>query len=804
MDPPLDLSVTNAVLPGRITGTAPPSVRPALHPMATDPFTRPPSRPSPSGVRLVFGPFRFDRRSRLLFRGDEELPLPPRALAVLDRLLESPGEVVSKDALLQAGWEDVHVGDRSLSEAVGLVRQTLDDDAQEPRYVQTVHRRGYRFVAPVALEATGRSGWPAEVEAPPEGSIGPRPAGAPADGLDPAVSGPVEAAVPDRAPRRSARRRRSWAFGLAVGLLVLAGLAALVAVVGHLRRPAAEPAGPTRFAVHPPAGAVLAAKGAAVALSPDGRTLAFVALGEGAPGDDAGGKSDRRWQIFLRPLGSLEARSLPGTEGGYAPFFSPDGRWLAYFDGHELKRIPVDGGGAQTLAEAHLGTAGAWGADGTIVFADHFRTLKAIDPVTGAIRRVAAPDPALRERGFNSVDLLPDGRRALVGIWRSSVESSAVALLDLATGERREILDAAISPRVLPDGRILWVGPDGLMAAPFDLERGEPSGPARLVADGVAVDHLSGVAQYAVSRSGVLAYGPAPAFPEERRIVTVGPDGAVVPLDLPERYYRNLAVSPDGRRFAATLFEPPRSDVWVGAVDGTGPLRRLTFEAFDIEPVWSPDGASVTFASDRGGALAVYRIAVDGGGEPELVVGGERSRAPVAWSPDGRTLVFAELHPETGADLWLLRLPEAGAPPAEGEVRPFVRTPRDEFHAAFSPDGRWLAYSSDSGPVREVFVRSLEGAGPWQVSAGGGWNPTWSEDGRRILFGRGDRIVAVPVGDDPPVPVGPEEVVLETSDVSPLKALPGGRFLGIRPERSAGPEPSRPVHVVLDWPALLD
>lgn len=191
-------------------------------------------------------------------------------------------------------------------------------------------------------------------------------------------------------------------------------------------------------------------------------------------------------------------------------------------------------------------------------------------------------------------------------------------------------------------------------------------------------------------------------------------------------------------------------------------------------------------------------------GSPGRAGAGLAAASRSSWSPDGRPLAFAELHPETGSDLWLYRLPEPGSPPAEGEARPFLRTPRDEFYAAFSPDGRWLAYSSDSGPDREVFVRSLEGAGPWQVSTGGGWNPTWSADGRRILFHRGERVLAVPVADDPPLPTGPEEVVLEVSGVSPLRPLPDGRFLGVRPQRPEGLAPSRAVHVVLDWPALLE
>jgi Tol biopolymer transport system component len=288
-----------------------------------------------------------------------------------------------------------------------------------------------------------------------------------------------------------------------------------------------------------------------------------------------------------------------------------------------------------------------------------------------------------------------------------------------------------------------------------------------------------------------LAYVEGAVESPRRELVALDPDGERTVAPAPPRFYRNIAVAPAGGRAAVTILDGRRSDIWlVGLVDGG--LERLTFEGFNIEPAWSADGRWLAFAS-RGdqGPFQMYRRPADGGMRPQRLQESPRHQYPEAFTPDGRTLVYTENHPETGFDLWLLRLEGP-----EPRSRPLLRTPANEFLAAVSPDGRHLAYTSDESGQLEIYVQALPGpGGKWQVSPQGGVIPFWSPRGDRLYYHHdGLKTVAVAAGAE--FAAGPPTAVAGVQEL--VAAWAGGDQLVAIEERSP-PSPPRELRVVVGF-----
>ncbi|HXT50928.1 MAG TPA: winged helix-turn-helix domain-containing protein, partial [Thermoanaerobaculia bacterium] len=658
-----------------------------------------------------FGPFRFDRGNGLLWRSGEELPLPPRALAVLSVLVERAGRVVGKSELLQTAWNGAYVTETSLSEAVSLLRQTLGDDSQRPVYIQTVHRRGYRFIAPLRVEETASR---AAVSPPREGL--PRLAAVaplPLDGATPeaATSLALPAAAEVAVLPQPRRQRTLRLVALSAGVVALVAAAVAGGFLAGRERPRPVPATPTRFAFPPPAGWKLAGFWPGLAVSPDGRRIVFVAFDAKVPVD-----KDTK-TLFVRELDSLTSRQLPGTKGAYAPFFSPDGRSVAYFADRQLWRVALSGGLPVALVPA-LGEGASWGDDDTIVFASGRPTsLYRIAASGGKPRRLTTPEPGRGEVAHSWPQILPGGGGVVFTAWSTTLHDARVEWLSLSNGERRTLVTGGAAARYA-DGRLLWARPNGtVVAAPFDPRTARLLGePAPLLAD-VVPHPFYAFAQLAVG-GDTLVYLPGTGTPiGQRRLAHL--DGDVEqPLPTPSRFYRNLVTSPGGK-LAATLLDRDRSDVWI--IDPReGALQRLTFDGFNIEPVWSPDGQWVAYSSNRLGPFNVFRRRTDGSAPAERVMTSAHHQHPTSWSPDGRELMFGDVGPETGFDLWVLDL-------ASGRTRPLLRTPANEIYAAWSPDGRWLAWCTDENDRWETVVTSYPDlAGRWQLSSDGGFDPFWS------------------------------------------------------------------------------
>lgn len=416
----------------------------------------PGEEPNPPAAAVAFGPFRFDPAEGVLRRNGIEVPMPPRALAVLALLVAHAGRLVPKQLLLQTVWSDAFVTETSLAEAVSIVRQALGDNPQSPTYIQTVHRRGYRFIA--AAHASHAADWPRVTATPSE------PPGT--------LEAPAVAPPPDRGRWGRWRRWTGRRPGLALGMAATA-LAVVVAGVWELaRQPAALHAtgvqAVRRLLIDLPAGASLDTFMApAVALSPSGEELVFVAREGG------------RQRLYRRALDQFEASPIAGTDGAAAPFFSPDGRWIGFFAQGKLEKVALAGGEPLALCDSPYPYGASWSEDGSILFAPDFRSgLQRVAAAGGVPTVLTTPDRRHGEVGHRWPEVVPGGRAALLTVWRQAGWASAsVELLDLRSGRRTELIRGGSDAHYSPSGHLVFArggGAQGLAA----LIRHQPLGAA--------------------------------------------------------------------------------------------------------------------------------------------------------------------------------------------------------------------------------------------------------------------------------------------------------------------------------------
>jgi Tol biopolymer transport system component len=480
---------------------------------------------------------------------------------------------------------------------------------------------------------------------------------------------------------------RLWMITTAVLLLGL--LLALPFAVKYLRLspPAATVA--ARFIIAAPekATSILGPE-----LSPDGRHLVFAALVEG------------KISLWLRPLGSLTAQPLPGTEGvtGF-PFWSPDSRSLGFADGRELKKLDLAGGAPQTLCNLPVGVSlfgGTWNRDGIILFSGNAGIYHV--PATGG-----EPTLVLRSgrTGLHGMPVfLPEGRHFLV----RRTTTQGVAEIHLAALDRQETtrLLAADSQARYANGRLFFARAGALLAAPFDADSLKLTGEPFAVADKVRITGNANSGHFSVSDNGSLAYDPN-ALTDNQQLTWV--DRAGKPLGtvgLPGEY-ENPRLSPDGKQVAVTRRDSQTRTWDIYVIDlARGASSRLTFDPDeDRYPVWSPDGSRIAWEAKRDGAYQIYQKLASGVGQEELLRKADVFIAPNSWSADGRFLLYSQADPKTGLDL--LTLPLVG----DRRPAPFWQTPFNEFSGRFSPDGRWIAYTSNDQGRREVYVQTFPADG---------------------------------------------------------------------------------------------
>ena len=592
----------------------------------------------------------------------------------------------------------------------------------------------------------------------------------------------AEPAAAQGAPALS-RRALLWGAVCVVAASLVTGLA-----VWSLR-PAPPPQPVSRVVIPlPPDEQLRGSNFTMVALSTDGTQLAYIAGGA-------------QYRIYLRALDSMDARPLAGTEGAVNPFFSPDGQWIGFFAAGKLKKVSISGGAVLTLCDAAAPRGAAWGANDTIIFA----------PTPGAgLSQVSAAGGAPQvltklKEGENShrwPQFLPDGKTILyTSTIGGSSDDAHIAVQRLDTGEQRVLTRGGTYARYVPTGHLVYYRAGTIMAAPFDAARLEVLGTPSPVAEGVmSATANTGAGEFSFSSLGSLVYVPGGSQAGERTLVWVDRRGTETPLPAPPRGYDDLSLSPDGRQVAVQIADPPPGSVWIYDIP-RGTSARLTFEGTTNLPSWTPEGKRIVYAVIRPGAngIGLSWKPADGSGAEERLMTSEFPPGASSVSSDGKEVAFYGPGPSTGNDIWILPLQE------ERKPRPFLQTPFSEVAPAFSPDGRWLAYTSNESGRNEIYVQPYPGpGGKWLISTDGGTEPVWSRNGRELFYRNGDKLMAVDIQTQPAFKAGTPRMLFERP----------GYQVGTRPDYDVAPDGQRflmikhteqqqsaltQIHVVLNW-----
>jgi serine/threonine protein kinase len=584
------------------------------------------------------------------------------------------------------------------------------------------------------------------------------------------------------APRRS-RETIAWAVA---ALALFAAVSAFVFV----SRTSETSGTPQRYhlSIPPPEGTRFEYRRGAMALSPDGRQVAFVARDE---------SEDETRRLWLRSLEQGLAQPLPGTEDASAPFWSPDSRSIGFHADGKLKRIDPGGGPPRVVCDADRLRGAFWGDDDLIVFAQHSGPLRSIPASGGEPRSVTRVEAG--EWSHRHPVRLPDGEHVLYFVRTSLGGSNAVKVGSIHEETSKHLLDADSNAVFARPGHIVFWRDEVLRAQRFDLERLELTGDSFPIAPETRFEPDTNTALFSISNGGVLALHPGQDPTSKSRLALRDREGNELQEVGPLGNFYSPRFSRDGLRVAVDNSGVTNNgDIWVYDVSRSGGLR-LTFDIADeSDPQWSPDGTRVVFVTSKAETEEdIHIVDVSGAGQPRPLVATELSEAPTDWSTDGRWMAFeASAVWPSQRDIWLYSF-------ENGESRRFLATPFDEYHGQFSPDGRWLAYVSDESGREEVYIRSLpEGSSRWQVSVDGGYGPRWRADGKELFYASRDgNLMSVEVagGDaltlSTPVALFPIRMRFQFSDHYDV-APDGRRFIV---NTALADEGTDPMAILIGW-----
>ena len=618
--------------------------------------------------------------------------------------------------------------------------------------------------------------------------------------IDEALTTPAELAVaPAAQPRRV-----DWR--VALGGAVLGVAVAATAATLYVRRSTSD-AIVTRLEISTP-GTVFPFM---FALSPDGRRLAFVTSATGS-----------QQQLAVRSLDQVGVQILAGTEGAGSPFWAPDSRNIGFAAVGKLKRVDLSGGAPQVIADAPNFQGGTWNSEGVIVFApENFGGLVRVSATGGTpveVTHVVLGQPSHRWPQF-----LPNGRHVLfLAAGGTPAPTHGIYVASLDGGEPTRVVAAEQNAMYAAPGYLLRVSQGVLVAQRFDAARATVSGDPVPVAQAVGQNDGNGRSAFSVSAAGILSHRSAGAAGGRRQLVWFDRAGKVLgTVGQPDdNNPTSPALAPDDRRVANGRNVQGNTDIWLIEI-GREVATRFTFDpVLDVSPVWSPDGSRVVFRSLRNGPSDLFVKPANGAADEQPLLVTPQGKTPLDWSRDGRFLLYANQDPKTQSDLWVLPLaPSTGAADARKPF-PVVQTSFDETQGQFSPDARWLAYTSNESGRDEIYVRPFpESGGKWQVSTAGGSQSRWRPDGKELFYVAADaRLMAVPIHATPdgravdastPLALFPTRLASGTGlnlsgwQSRALYAVArDGRFL-MNVNAATGAADVAPLTVVLNWDAAL-
>jgi Tol biopolymer transport system component/predicted Ser/Thr protein kinase len=599
----------------------------------------------------------------------------------------------------------------------------------------------------------------------------------------------------EQPPSSAAKPSRRW-WWIAAAFLVIGALDGWS--IAHFRQPAADDRA-FRLQILPPEGGQFVVSGnnvGGLALSPDGRTAAFVATGNGKTG------------LWVRPLDGTAARQIAKTEGAFYPFWSPDSKSIAFFTHGQLRRVDPAGGAPIAICNAPLFARGeSWSSDGQIIFGTTASGLFRVPASGGTPSPLTTIEASRGERTHRFPQVLPNGHLIFLLLSEKPENTGVYAASLSKPGERVKLLatgtNAVYAPGADGKGYLLWLRGGALVAQEFNPGTLKFAGEPHVVADTVAASALLGQMNAAASAGGVLLYS---AYNVSSQFTWLDRAGKPMGVVGEPGEYASFRLSPDGLSIVASRNIAGASDLWRLEVK-RGVSGRLTSNSgFNIYPVWSPDGRAIVFG---GPTRNLFRKESNGAGSEERLTQSPNSQIATDWSLDGRFVLYREISPETGADLWVLPVTPEGKPAPGAQPRPYLRTPFNERLGRFSPEAppRWVAYQSDETGRDEVYIAAFpEPRGEVRISTDGGQYPQWGAGGRELFYVSLDNklmAVSLKLGADSVEPSAPRELFpMPAVDTgwSPYDATADGqRFL----VRATPSQAGQPLTVIVNWPALL-
>jgi eukaryotic-like serine/threonine-protein kinase len=577
----------------------------------------------------------------------------------------------------------------------------------------------------------------------------------------------AESGSQSEAERPLARRRRisRW-LPWAVALLAVSGALAMVVMRPRPSSQVMRFSAPNTITTRPGDSYGI------IAISPDGSQIIY---------STSDGTSR---MLYRRSIDQYEAKPIPGTEDGVQPFFSPNGEWLGFFARQRLWKVALSGGQPIEIGRASVPRGAVWLEDDTIVFCPfYYDGIERIPASGGEAVAVSTVDRQAGERSHRWPHGLPGGKTILYSIGHgASWDHATIVAQRLDTGARKVILKGGSDARYVPTGHLVYVRGNSLYAVPFDSEKLELRGAPVEVTTGVA-NHQAGGAEYAFAANGMLVYfSEGVGGDEGGRLAMVDRRGEPIATTLPPYAMVNPTLSPDGRSIAGMR----EGDLWTFDTS-RGTSTRVTTGVRTIWPTWSPDGSRLYYGSERAGPWAIYTRAADGSDEEQRVTNSSDSLIPVAISPDGGEIMARSVRKETGGDIDLVSL--------DGSVQPFVRSENHDHPSAFSPDGRWIVYSSDESGRPEVYVRPRSGTGRFQISNAGGSQACWVVQDE-IIYSSGSKLMSVRVQTSPSFTASAPELLFERNFAT-FDVARDGRILLV--EAPDTPASSGQLNVVVNW-----